>query len=283
MTDRALAEVTDVSAYLVPGMSNPSMARTAMIVVKGKRATPCHQIDVVPAASTTMEPIFAVVSMEAPGFCIPEESEFTYMEEIPFTHGGDTIRVISIGKTPSEPREWTVKILPLAPSSLRKSSYPGGAPSALSQTPVVIPNSIPALTRVGAVEANHKEPQAELVARFDALGTELRARASAHHAYGVAVSFLFVVNFTLHCNGRQFDGNAGGLTVPFASYLNGHIYTDSIDYLTSAGNKGFSLVATPNYFQMTFFEPFTAQPLGVFHCGAIGTIAGGGLGGGVWK
>jgi hypothetical protein len=133
MTDlNHLATVTDAAAYLVS--SAPSGPRSALLVVKGRKPTPCHEIDIVPALASNHAKAFAVVSKKNNTLCIPVEEDFSYAEFVDVTLAGTSVTLLSRGETEVKPKIWTLDLVGLAPESLKRIAP--GSPSTSNYIPI---------------------------------------------------------------------------------------------------------------------------------------------------
>jgi hypothetical protein len=110
----------------------------------------------------------------------------------------------------------------------------------------------------------------------------LRAPATAYSANGSVICAVFYMKFQVNVtNGKQFNGNAGGIGSIGGGALFGDVYTDDINRLYGS-TSSFQFITTPVYATLNFFDG-DSNFLGTYQSGGVSTCSGTGGGTGSWS
>jgi hypothetical protein len=117
--------------------------------------------------------------------------------------------------------------------------------------------------------------------KIDGAVRTIQAAQTSYPAHGAIVSMIFYLKFQVTVDGgKQFNGNAGGVTTPGGGALFGDVYTEDINALYN-NTVSFEFNATPVYVSLLFFDS-NSTLLGHFQSGAVSTVTGLGGGSGSW-
>jgi hypothetical protein len=116
----------------------------------------------------------------------------------------------------------------------------------------------------------------------EAAVASLKAAETSYPANGSVASMIFYLRFGVTVTGgKNFQGDAGGLSTPGGGALFGDVYTDNLARLYS-DTRSFQFTATPVYTSLLFFDG-SSNLLGHFQAGAVSTVTGTGGGTGSWS
>lgn len=118
-------------------------------------------------------------------------------------------------------------------------------------------------------------------ARIDRIAEQLVAPAASYAANTNIWSAIFYMHLTVSAEFGTFNGDAGGLTSPFAAVSAGTIYTDDLERFINQSWR-FEFQAVTAYFSVLWFAD-GGDFLGHFQGAAVGVVQGVGAGTGKWS
>jgi len=114
------------------------------------------------------------------------------------------------------------------------------------------------------------------------VGNPSSAETKKYGANGTFISALFYIRTTVAIsNGKQFKGNAGGITGLGGGATFGHVYTEDVDRLYRETRR-FQTNFAPAVTTVIFMDG-SSRVLGTYAGGAVGTAGGIGGGTGTWS